>query len=158
VTNLYSTLAERFRSRLDATFLRVPDDQLLTYRDVDQRSARMATVLHDLGVGVGDRVVVQIDKSTDNVALYLACLRIGAVFVPLNTAYTPGEVRYFVDDAAPTVVISRPGTLDDLPTSVVHLDTDGTGPFAEAADAADPATLPQCSTRRGRQADPKGPC
>ena len=74
----------------------------------------MAGALRELGVATGDRVVVQIDKSTDNVALYLACLRIGAVFLPLNTAYTSNEVGYFVDDASPTVVVARPGTLDDL--------------------------------------------
>lgn len=138
MTNLHTMLSERFAARRDATFLRVPGRAALTHRDVDQRSAHMAAALRDLGVGVGDRVVVQIDKSPDNVALYLACLRIGAVFLPLNTAYTAGEVGYFVDDAAPTVVVSRPGTLAELPANVVHLGVDGDGSFAEAADAATP--------------------
>lgn len=139
MTNLYSTLAAGFDSRLDSTFLQLPGSHPLTYRDVEQRSARMATVLRELGVAVGDRVIVQVDKSTDNVALYLACLRIGAVFLPLNTAYTVREVSYFVDDASPTVVIARPGTLDALSTQVVHLGTSGDGSFADAADRAEPA-------------------
>jgi malonyl-CoA/methylmalonyl-CoA synthetase len=138
MTNLYSTLADRFASRYDAPFLRVPGRSPLTYRDVDHRAACMAGALRELGVATGDRVLVQIDKSTDNVALYLACLRVGAVFLPLNTAYTSNEVGYFVDDASPTVVIARPGTLDDLSTSVVSLGTDGDRSFAEATDAATP--------------------
>ena len=138
MTNLYSTLAHRFASRLDAPFLRVPGRPALTYRDVDVRSAHMAGALRELGVVAGDRVVVQIDKSTDNVALYLACLRIGAVFLPLNTAYTSGEVGYFVDDASPAVVVARPETLDDLSARVVALGTDGDGSFAAATDRATP--------------------
>ena len=138
MTNLYSTLARHFEHRLDAPFLRVPGRVALTYREVATRAARMAAVLRDQGVGEGDRVVVQIDKSTDNVALYLACLRIGAVFLPLNTAYTRGEVDYFVDDATPSMVIARPGTLEDLPGAVLHLGTGGDGSFAEAADRAAP--------------------
>lgn len=101
----------------------------------------MAGALRACGITAGDRVVVQIDKSTDNVALYLACLRVGAVFLPLNTAYTPAEVGYFVDDAAPTVVIARPNTLtESLGSNVtlLHLGVDGDGSFAAAADAADP--------------------
>lgn len=138
MTNLYSTLAEAFDSRLDSTFLRVPGGSSLSYRDVDARASRMAGALIDLGVTVGDRVVVQVDKSTDNVALYLACLRIGAVFLPLNTAYTTAEVGYFVDDATPAVVVARPGTLTDLAADVVYLGTDGEGSFADAASSADP--------------------
>ncbi|MCH9836588.1 AMP-binding protein, partial [bacterium] len=138
MTNLYSTLTNRFASRLDAPFLRVPGQSPLTYRDIDHRAACMAGALSRLGVATGDRVVVQIDKSTDNVALYLACLRMGAVFLPLNTAYTSSEVAYFVDDASPTVVVARPGTLNDLPTVVVALGTEGDGSFGAATDAAAP--------------------
>ncbi len=134
--NLYATLSDAFAARRDDVFLRVPDGVTLTYADVDTRAAQMAGALRELGVGLGDRVVVQVDKSTDNVALYLACLRLGAVFLPLNTAYTPGEVGFFVDDAEPTVVIARPDSLGELTSRVVHLGVDGDGSFAEATDTA----------------------
>ena len=136
--NLYATLTAAFADRRSGVFLRVPDGPTLTYADVDARSARMARALLSLGVEVGDRVVAQIDKSTDNAALYFACLRIGAVFLPLNTAYTSGEVAFFVDDADPAVVVSRPGTLEDLDVRVVHLGVDGDGSFAERAAIAEP--------------------
>jgi malonyl-CoA/methylmalonyl-CoA synthetase len=139
MTNLYSTLSARFETRRDSTFLRVPGGPSLTYRKVDHRSACMATVLSDLGVAMGDRVVVQVEKSSDNVALYLACLRIGAVFLPLNTAYTLAEVGYFVDDASPALVIARPGTLENLAVTVMYLGTDGDGSFATAANHAAPS-------------------
>ena len=136
--NLYATLSAAFTDRRDHVFLRVPAGPSLTYGDVDDRSALMAGALRELGVRVGDRVVAQIDKSTDNVALYLACLRIGAVFLPLNTAYTASEVAFFVGDAEPAVVIARPGDLDDLAARVVHLGVDGDGSFADRAARADP--------------------
>ena len=87
----------------------------------------MAGALRDQGVAVGDRVVVQVDKSPDAVALYLACLRVGAVFLPLNTAYTPVEVEFFVADARPAIVVARPATLAHLSVPVVGLDVDGLG-------------------------------
>ena len=136
--NLFTTLRQAGESRLDSTFLRVPSGPTLTYRDVDERSAAMAGALRARGVGVGDRVVVQVDKSPDAVALYLACLRTGAVFLPLNTAYTPTEVGFFVDDATPALVVARPGTSGDLSAPVVHLGVDGDGDFADIADGAAP--------------------
>ena len=134
--NLFITLRRAYESRVDSTFLRVPGHAPSTYRDIEERSAAMAGALRECGVTVGDRVVVQIDKSPDAVALYLACLRVGAVFLPLNTAYTPAEVEFFVDDATPAIVVARPATLEHLSVPVEGLDVDGTGSFAALADAA----------------------
>ena len=138
VMNLFTTLADRHADRPDRPFLNVPGEETLTYRQVDERSARFAGALRRLGVEAGDRVVVQIDKSTDNVALYLACLRVGAVFLPLNTAYTANEVAFFVRDATPAVVVARPGTLADLDARVVELGSDRDGSLAEMADDGEP--------------------
>src|SRR5262245_37939856 len=80
----------------------------LTYADMAALSGRIAAALHARGVAHGDRVVAQIDKSPEAVALYLACLRVGAAFVPLNTAYTLAELEYFLTDAQPTVAVVRP--------------------------------------------------
>lgn len=77
----------------------------LSYGQLDELSARFAAVLLVRGVEAGDRVMVQVEKSYAAVALYLACLRVGAVLVPLNTAYTEREVERFVADAEPRVVV-----------------------------------------------------
>lgn len=71
-------------------------------------SARLAAVLLERGVDPGDRVAVQVSKSIEALALYLACIRIGAVFLPLNTAYTEAELDYFVGDATPRVLVLDP--------------------------------------------------
>lgn len=68
-------------------------------------SARISTVLLDAGVEPGDRVAVQVAKSVEALALYVACLRTGAVFLPLNTAYTEAELSYFIDDATPRLLV-----------------------------------------------------
>ncbi|MGQ7846171.1 malonate--CoA ligase [Granulosicoccus sp. 3-233] len=71
-------------------------------------SARMAAVLLDRGVDAGDRVAVQVSKSIAALALYVACIRTGAVFLPLNTAYTEAELDYFIGDATPRVLVLDP--------------------------------------------------
>ncbi len=81
------------------------DESVLTYGDLDHRAATIAGGLRRSGVGIGDRVVVQLAKSVDAVAMYLACLRVGAVHVPLNTAYTAAEVAVFVSDADASLVV-----------------------------------------------------
>ena len=85
--------------------LRVPGGPTVTYGEMDARSALAAGWLSAQGVEAGDRVVAQIPKSVGSVALYLGVLRLGAVYVPLNTAYTPAEVDWFVADAEPAVVV-----------------------------------------------------
>lgn len=143
--NLYATLRRRFVHALDRPFLRVPGGPTLTYRDVDARSAQMAGALRDLGVRRNDRIVVQVHKSTDAVALYLACLRAGIVFVTLNTAYTDNEVAYFVDDAEPSLVVRSPdrGPIGEVPLATLgsgHDDPEyDAGSLCTAADNAEPA-------------------
>ncbi|MFK7857696.1 MAG: malonyl-CoA synthase [Granulosicoccus sp.] len=104
-------------------------------------SARLSSVLLTADVSPGDRVAVQVDKSIEALALYLACLRVGAVFLPLNTAYTQSELQYFIDDATPQVFVVDPGNesmahqlLD--PARVLSLSAKGQGSLAEAAASA----------------------
>ena len=76
----------------------------------------MLSLLRQLGVRKGDRVVVQVDKSIEAVLLYLACLRAGAIYIPLNTAYTPSEVNCFLGDATPQLFVCMPAMQDELTT------------------------------------------
>ena len=108
-------------------------------------SARYAGALRSLDVTPGDRVLVQVDKSPYALLLYLATLRIGAIFVPLNTAYTPTEVTYFLGDARPRLFIARPETEDDLVdiarntgATLLTFDTDGAGSLADAIANTEP--------------------
>jgi len=77
----------------------------LTYGAMNELVDRVAAALAERGVVAGDRVVAQVEKSPEAVALYLAALRVGAVFVPLNTAYTTAEIDYFLGDADPKVAV-----------------------------------------------------
>lgn len=144
-SNLYACLFRRFAHALDQPFLRVPDGATLTYGDVDHRSAQIAGALSGLGVQRGDRVVVQVHKSTDAIALYLACLRMGVVFVTLNTAYTDNEVAFFVEDAAPTLVVRSPdrGAIGSIPLATLGpadspVGAANAGSLGDAADRAEP--------------------
>ncbi len=94
----------------------VTADRTLTFAQIDHSSAQWASVLRDLGVRPGDRVIGQVDKSIDNVLAYLATLRVGGVWVPLNTAYTDTEVAQFVEDAEPALVLRNDaGPIDGAP-------------------------------------------
>ena len=77
-----------------------------------KRSAQAANALVALGVKPGDRVAAQIEKSTDVIVVTLACLRAGAVLLPLNTAYTLAELEYFLGDAEPALTLCRPDRLE----------------------------------------------
>jgi malonyl-CoA/methylmalonyl-CoA synthetase len=127
-------------------FLSTPDGRKLSYADMLRLSTCQACALAALGVRAGDRVAVQVEKSPEAFLLYLGCLRLGAVFVPLNTAYTVPELDYFLGDSQPRLVVVRPqdqGALTPLAEKhgVLHLETLGTqgdGSLAEAARAAGP--------------------
>ncbi|MFL5143452.1 MAG: malonate--CoA ligase [Microvirga sp.] len=98
----------------EKTFAELIDGRWYRYRDVDDVSARFANALVDLGVEPGDRVAVQVEKSIEAIMLYLGTIRAGAVFLPLNTAYTAAEIEYFVGDAEPRVFVCDPAKADAL--------------------------------------------
>jgi malonyl-CoA/methylmalonyl-CoA synthetase len=89
-------------------FLKTPTGRELSYASLHEESGRFAAALMGRGVLPGDRVAVQVEKSAEAVLLYVACLRIGAVFVPINVANTPHEVDYFLRDSQPRVAVIRP--------------------------------------------------
>ena len=90
-------------------FMVVGGRVLLTYGDMLHETAKAACWLRSIGVEKGDRALVQVHKCPAAVILYLACLRAGVVFIPLNTAYQQGELTYFVHDAEPALLVAGPG-------------------------------------------------
>ena len=103
--NLYAIFARNFASALHAPFLVTPEGPVHTFGDAERESARLANYLSSLALPRGARISVQCEKSVAFVWLYLACLRAGLVFHPLNPGYTAAEVDYFLDNAEPSVVI-----------------------------------------------------
>ncbi len=108
--NLFSILTQGLAARADQAFLLLPDERSVTFGRLLADAARVTTWLERCGVRAGDRVVVQLDKSPAAVVLYLGCVRSGAVFIPLNTAYMPHEVEYFLADADPALVVAGHAT------------------------------------------------
>ncbi len=92
----------------DSSFLTTLDGDLMPYGQLYAETARAANALTALGVRAGDRVAVQLEKSPQAIVIYLATIRAGAVFLPLNTAYTATEVAYFIGDAEPALFIFDP--------------------------------------------------
>ncbi len=89
-------------------FVEIVGGRRLTYGDLFDETARLANALTGFGVKRGDRVAVQVEKSVEAVLLYLACVRAGAVLLPLNPAYTLAELEYFIGDAEPALIVATP--------------------------------------------------
>jgi malonyl-CoA/methylmalonyl-CoA synthetase len=111
-----------------------------TYEDLLLASGRVANVLVDRGVLPGERVAVQVEKSVNALVLYFACLRAGAVYLPLNTAYTNAELEYFVGDAEPKLVVCGPDKREGIArfaepagATVETMDPSGAGSLMDAA-------------------------
>ena len=98
----------------DKTVIETPEGRRYRYADLVARSGAYAAALKGAGVVPGDRVAVQVEKSPEVVFLYLGVVRAGGVFLPLNTAYTPAEIAYFLGDAEPKVFVCDPGRREAL--------------------------------------------
>ena len=106
--NLFAALRAQFPADLDATAVETDNGLFYTWRDLDHATARMANLLASLNLPAGARVAVQVEKSVEAMVLYLATLRAGYVFLPLNTAYQSAEIEYFIGNAEPSVVVCSP--------------------------------------------------
>src|ERR1700674_6075806 len=88
------------------------DGERISYGDLITRAGQMANLLVSSGVKPGDRVAAQTEKSVPGLVLYLAVVRAGAIYLPLNTAYTLNELEYFIIDAEPSMVVCDPTRAD----------------------------------------------
>jgi malonyl-CoA/methylmalonyl-CoA synthetase len=124
-------------------FIMGDDGRNFTYGEFWSLAGRLAQALGNAGAIPGDRIAVQVEKSVEAVALFYACVRGGFVFLPLNTAYTPPEVSYFVGDAEPVIFVSAPGKPAPRGPRHLTLDDAGGGSLMELAKACDGAMLDQ---------------
>lgn len=130
---------------LDRTriFLKRPNGSSLSYADMLDRTGQYANALRRLGVSAGDRCAIQTQKTEQAIYIYLACLRLGAAYLPLNPAYTASELEYFLGNAEPSILICEPERLTQLARlgeqagvqAIETLGEDGTGSIATVADA-----------------------
>src|SRR4051812_43300147 len=149
--NLFSRLFDGLDdpSRLAIEML---DGTRISYRDLIALAGRTANVLVARGVKAGDRVAAQTEKSVPALVLYLATVRAGAVYLPLNTAYTLNELEYFIGDAEPSLVVCDPARAEGIGAiaakgnaKVETLDANGKGSLSDAAAkaSADFVTVPR---------------
>src|SRR5579883_357513 len=136
--NLFSRLFDRLDDP-NRLAIETHDGERISYGELIARAGQFANVLTSRGVRPGDRVAVQVEKSVANLVLYLATVRAGAVYLPLNTAYTLNELDYFITDAEPSLVVCDPAKADGIRTiaakvgaKVDTLDSHGKGSLTEA--------------------------
>lgn len=107
-SNLYAALRAAFPDDLDRVAVETDGGLTYTWRDLERASAMMANLLTSLALPPESRIAVQVEKSVEAMVLYLATLRSGHVFLPLNTAYQAAEIEYFIGNAEPAVVVCTP--------------------------------------------------
>ena len=140
--NLFSRLFDGLKDT-NRLAIEKADGTRISYGDLIALSGRVANVIVARGVKPGDRVAAQTEKSVEALVLYLATVRAGAVFLPLNTAYTLNELDYFIGDAEPALIVCDPSKADGIKAladkvgaKVETLDTDGKGSLSDAAAKA----------------------
>ncbi|WP_048439927.1 malonyl-CoA synthase [Caenimonas sp. SL110] len=152
--NLFAALRAAFPDDLDAAAVETDNGLTYSWRDLDRATAMMANLLQSLRLPKGARIAVQVEKSVEAMMLYLATLRAGYVFLPLNTAYQSAEIEYFIGNAEPSVVVCSSknfGWVSKLAfkagtAHVFTLDDDRTGSLLQrAAHQRDTHTIAQAN-------------
>ena len=141
MSNFFQSLEVAFRRRAESPALILSGRADWSYGDLHALVHRLAQVLVAHNVTAGKRVMVQVEKSPETLALYLATLKVGAVYIPLNTAYTDTELEYFIADATPTLFLGAQSRAD---VSSLTLDEHGDGSLMTAAQIFDPGI--ECPT------------
>jgi len=106
--NLFALFRSRFPHDLDDCWLETQDAHYYSWRDLERGTAKIANLFASLNLPAGSRIAAQVEKSPEALMLYLATVRAGFVYLPLNTAYRADEMRYFIDNASPAVVVCSP--------------------------------------------------
>ena len=106
--NLFAALRDAFPADLDSIAIETDNGLFYSWRDLERATAMLANLLGSLDLPAGSRIAMQVDKSVEAAMLYLATLRAGHVFLPLNTAYQSAEIAHFIGDAEPAVVVCSP--------------------------------------------------
>jgi malonyl-CoA/methylmalonyl-CoA synthetase len=139
---LVTALARQCAERPDAPFLIHPYGQTVAYKEIAPATAQLVNLFRSLGVRPGDRIAIQAEKSVQALFVYFAALRMGAIFLPLNPAYTASEVGYFLKDAEPALLLCDPANEESMwglcrEAGIAHLltlDAGGNGSLAAAAN------------------------
>ena len=106
--NLYALFRSRFPQDLDDCWLETDDGQYYSWRDLERGTAKIANLLASLALPPGSRIAAQVEKSPEALMLYLATVRAGFIYLPLNTAYRAAEMDYFIGNATPAVAVCTP--------------------------------------------------
>ena len=148
--NLFAALRAAFPADLNATAVETDNGLNYSWQDIERATAMMANLLVSLKLPAGSRIAAQVEKSVEAMLLYLATLRAGYVFLPLNTAYQSAEIEYFIGNAEPAVVVCSKknfGWVSKIAfkagtQNVFTLDDDRTGSLLErAAHCSDKHTV-----------------
>jgi malonyl-CoA/methylmalonyl-CoA synthetase len=136
--NLYAHIERAAPADPGNTLLITDSGTEVSWRELREQTARLAALLLALGLQRGDRVAVQVEKSPQALFFYLACLRAGVAYLPLNTAYQRGELSYFLSDAQPRLMVCRPHSEAEVrglaaDAVVLTLDEEGCGSLTDAA-------------------------
>lgn len=146
MASLYEEFVSRFQQDSAKISLETQDGEQITYSELLECSGKLARFVRESGISPGDRIAVQVEKSLENILLYLACLQTGAVYLPLNTAYRPAELEYFFNDAQPRLIVCDPGMHEEIKSlpyrypspDIYTLDKRGQGSLTESTKALPP--------------------